>query len=132
MRVLRCTAGKINRGLKEGMQLYPKEYTAQMRVFAVRTFIDMNGDEWIILDSGAAVHVTRHSDMWVLYMATDRELTLTSASGGKIRSEEVGWVKGMGVVVIASKAEQDLLSIYQLCKANPYRVPWENGSVRRR
>ena len=120
LRVLRCTTGKIQRGLKEGIQLYPKEYTAEMRVFAVRTFIDVNGDEWIILDSGAAVHVTRRNDMWVLYKATDRELTLISASGGKIRSEEVGWVKGMGVVVIASKAEQDLLSIYQLCKANPY------------
>lgn len=122
VKVLYTSLTRVNQHVANGcvFSIYHKVPNTEVSIHSVRHYYDENGELWIILDSGAAVHVARNSRVWHQYRKTDRSITLTSASGGKIKSEEVGWVKGMGIVVTASMAEQDLLSIYQLCRSNPF------------
>lgn len=101
---------------QEGDALYAQEQPARANV-AHTLLPPISHETGVVVDTGASVNLYKSTDGLVGYVrARTRPLSIQSASGHTISSDEVGSVPGLGVVAITSAVSDNLLSVIQLCR----------------
>ena len=71
------------------------------------------------LDTGASMAVGRTCDTFGVLVPEDRIIQMSAANGNDMPVSMVGQVAGIGTVVVCPAASADVLSISELCSANP-------------
>ena len=78
----------------------------------------LSGKRIFVVDSGASTVVLRKWEFGEL-TPINTNFEMTAANGQKMSIDKAGYKKGIGKVIVSKESRHDVLSVSQLCDANP-------------
>lgn len=78
----------------------------------------LNGKRIFVIDSGASTAVLRKWEFGEM-TPTSTNYEMTAANGQRMAIDKAGYKKGIGKVIVSQESRHDVLSVSQLCDANP-------------